>query len=136
MTWVARRAHVDAVMRRELRRVDGDTRAGAMRELRRFVDGGDKAGDVRCATHRDQADLAAAILERLLDSVEIDVALVSEADHHVTAAMAPRQKVGMVLHLGDEDLAAIESGFLRGNAVERVGRSLDKDHDLFDLLTA
>ena len=42
----------------------------------------------------------------------------------------------MVLHLGDEDLAAIESGFLRGNAVERVGRSLDKDHDLFALVNA
>ena len=127
---VVRRPDLDAVMRRELRRVDRDPRAVAMRKLGHLVNRGHEAGDVRGAAQCHQTDPAAGFLQSLLDGVQVDVPFVGEPDHHVSAPVPPGQEVGVVLHLRDEDLTTVEPRLLGGDPVERVGRALDEDHDL------
>ena len=127
---VARRPHVDAVMGRELGGVDGDPGAVAVRELGDLVQRGHETGDVGRAAQGDQADLALALFQRVLDGVEVDVAAVRQPDHDVPAAVPPREKVGVVLHLRDQHLPAVEASLLGRDPVQGVGRALDEDHDL------
>ena len=48
--------------------------------------------------------------------------------------MPPRQKIRVVLHLGDQHLTPVESRFGRRDPVQRVGRPLDEDDDLVFLI--
>ncbi len=127
---------VDAMVRGELRRVDGDARPESMRELGDVVDGGDETGHVRGAADRDEADPAFRAFQRVLDGFEVDVPLVRKADHDMTAAMSPWQQVGVVLHLGDQDLAPVEPRLFRRDPVEGVGRPFHEDEDLVPLVDA
>ena len=123
-------ADVDPSVRRELRSVHRDEGAVTVGQLGDLVDRGDEASHVGGAAHCDEADPAAAVLERLLDGVEVDVAVRREANHAVPTAVAPRQQVRVMLHLGHEHLAAVEAGLFRGDAVQRVGCALDEDDHL------
>ena len=127
---------VDAVMRRQLGGVDRDPSPVAMGELGHLVNRGDESRHVRRAADRNQADLAVAALQRMLDRFEVDVSFIREADHHVIAPMPPRQQVSVMLHLGDQDLAAVETCLFGGDSVERIGRALDEDHHLIFFIDA
>ena len=76
MPGVIRRSHVDAVMGRELRGVDRNPCPISMRQGGHFMDGRHETGHVRCAADRDQADLAVACLQRMLDRLQVDVSFI------------------------------------------------------------
>jgi hypothetical protein len=105
-------------------------------QLGHLVDGGDEAGHVGRPAHRDEPDLSSARLQRMLDRLQVDVAVLGEADHHVPAAVAPGEKVCVVLHLGHEHRAPVEASLLGGDPVQRVSGALDEDDDLRALVDA
>jgi len=112
----------------ELRGVDRDQGAVAWRQLGNLVDGGDEAGDVGCAadgTRRSFHRQPSTMLDRL----EVEVAVIGEADHDVAAAVSPGRRsawcsISVTSTWRPSSLAC--SGPIRF----RASVVLDEDHDL------
>ena len=130
MAGIVRRPRVDAVVGGELRRVDRKQSAVTVRELGNLVDRRDEAGHIGRPAHRDQPDPSFVGAQLALDGVEVHMAVIRQPDDDVAAAVAPRQEVGVVLHLGDQDLAAVQACVLGRDAIQGVRGALDEDGDL------
>ena len=102
------RGQVDRQLRRGLRGVDDDDRAhlvGPPGHLGDRVDGAEHVG------HPGERDDLGALGEQLVDVREVEVAVVGQPEPAQRRAGAlgeqlPRDDVGVVLHLGDDDLVA------------------------------
>ena len=111
----AGRGHVDRQVRDRLARVEHDQRAdlvGARGDRLERVDG---AQDVGLVGERD--DLG-PLVEQLAEVGQVEAALVGDTEPAqrgagAAAELLPRHQVGVVLHLGDDDLVA---GAERGSA--------------------
>ena len=130
------RRQVDRQLRRRLRGVDDHQRAdlvGAARDLGDRVDGAEHVGDP------GQRDDLGALGDQLVDVRQVEPAVVGEPEPPQRRAGAlgeqlPRHDVGVVLHLGDDDLVAGPTCAVprpgqgvRGQ-VERLGGVLGEDH--------
>ena len=128
------RLHVDAHVRRRLRRVADEDRALVVRPAHERAEVGDRAERVRDEVRRD--DLHVAVPRDLVETGEVDVALVVEREHPELGAVAPRDvlprdEVRVVLELRDDDGVAgpevVAAPRVR-DEVERFRRVAHEDH--------
>ena len=128
----AERLDVDRDVRRGLGPVDQHERARLVGELDHVADLVDRAERVRDVRERDQLGLEA---QEDLEDVEAEDAVVGDRDElEIAVALLdeelPRDEVGVVLHLGqDDDVAAIDVAPAPrvGDEVDRLGRVAGED---------
>ena len=125
--------HVRDQVRYALRAVDQDERAGRVRGVGHPADGIDRAEDVGHLRHAD--DLGP--VEHPRHRLEIEEAVVGDGPRHDLRTgrlrhQLPRDQVGVVLHLGDDDLVArlqVRAPPRVRDQVERLRRRA-REHDL------
>ena len=136
----AERGDVDGDVRHRLRAVQQHQRTDLPGPGDEDVDGVDGAEQVGVVHHRDELR---ALVDELVELRQVEPALVGEAEPAQRRAGAlgeqlPRHDVGVVLHLGDDDLvtgAEAQARVLRHGGervrdeVDRLGRVLG-EHDL------
>ena len=128
----AERLDVDRHVRHGLGAVDEDERAGRVGHLDHLADRVDRAERVRYVGERDELRLEP---QQHLEDVEAEDPVVGDRDElEVAVALLdeelPRDEVGVVLHLGQDDgVAAVDVGPAPrvGDEVDRLGRVAGED---------
>ncbi len=128
----AERLDVDRHVRHGLRPVDQHERPGGVRHLDHLADRVDRAERVRDVGERDELRLQA---QEHLEDVEPEHAVVGDRDELEVAVLLldeelPRDEVGVVLHLGQDDRVAaadVAPAPRVRDEVDRLGRVARED---------